>query len=183
MESTSQKVKPFIEGDKIYLREVRLSDVNERYYFWMNDPDVVDFLEVRFFPNSEEHIASYVKTMGEDPDSLFMAIILKERDEHLGNIKIGPINWIHRFADLSLFIGEKKYWGKGLASEAIRLAVDHAFNTLNLHKVTAGVYAENIGSLRAFKKAKFLKEGLRKCHRFYRGRYVDEVCLGIVRPE
>jgi RimJ/RimL family protein N-acetyltransferase len=183
MASTPVTYKPFIQGDRIYLREVRLSDVNENYYRWMNDPDVIDFLEVRFFPNSIERIESYVRTMEEDPDSLFMAIILKENDEHMGNIKLGPINWIHRFADLSLFIGEKKFWGKGYAPEAIGLAVDHAFNTLNLQKVTAGVYANNMGSLRAFKKAKFLKEGLRKHHRFYRGHYVDEVCLAIVRPE
>ena len=176
---SNRKIRHFIEGKRIYLREVRLSDVNENYYRWMNDPEVIQYLESRFFPNSREMIELYVKQMEESTDIVFMAIIVKDSDKHIGNIKIHRINWFHRYAEVSLVIGEKEFWGKGYGTEAINLAVGHAFNTLNLHKLSARMYANNVGSIKAFKKANFFKEGLLKEHCFCRGSYVDKVLLGI----
>lgn len=182
----SQKKKayqPYLEGKRIYLREVRPCDVNDDYYRWLNDPEVGRYLETRFKPNSPDRIAAYVREVEEKSDQVFMAIIVKRGKQHIGNIKIGPINWYHRLSDVSILIGEKDYWGKGYGTEAIQLIVGYAFNVLNLHKLSAGAYAGNIGSIRAFEKANFLREGLRKKHRFQEGAYVDEVLLGIVRRE
>ena len=179
--NSNMSSKPFLEGKHIYLREVRLSDVSDHYYRWMNDPQVGQFLETRFFPQSHEDITSYVRTMANDPNTVFLAIVLKKNNLHIGNIKIGPVNRFHDFADISLIIGEKTLWGKGYATEAIQLATTYSFNTLNLHKVTAGFYGNNTASIKAFKKVGFVEEGRRKNHRFYQGSYVDEVLMGKLR--
>lgn len=73
------ELKRFIEGERLYLREVRLADVNENYYRWMNDPDVTKYLESRFYPNSMEGLNEYVKSKLNDKDNVFMAIIKKKR--------------------------------------------------------------------------------------------------------
>ncbi len=172
----------FIEGNRIYLREVRLSDANDNYYRWMNDPEIIRYLESRFYPKSVEMLQSYVRREEECRSSVFMTIIEKNSDEHIGNIKIHGIDHVHRHAEVSLIIGEKGYWGRGYGSEAIKLVVDFAFNTLNLNRLFAGIYASNVGSIKAFKKAHFFEEGVRKEHRFYNGHYVDEVALAIIRP-
>ncbi len=171
----------FIEAKRIYLREVYLSDTTGNYYCWMNDPQIIRFLESRFAPQSIAMLQSYVRQEEENPNSVFMGIIAKNNDEHIGNIKIHGIDNLHRHAQLSIIIGEKKYWGRGYGTEAIKLAVNFAFNTLNLHRLTAGIYANNVASIKAFKKANFFEEGLRKEHRFYNGTYVDEVALAIIR--
>jgi len=171
----------FIEGERIYLREIRPSDVNENYYRWMNDPEVTQYLESRFYPNSMEGLCEYVAGKLRDRDNVFLAIVLREGDRHIGNVKLGPINWIHRSADIGILIGEKDCWGKGHATEAIRLVVDYAFRKLNLHKVTAGCYSNNQGSLGAFEKAGFQVEGVRKEQFFSNDQYTDGVLLGIVR--
>ena len=176
-------VRHFIEGERIYLREVRPSDVNENYYRWMNDPEVTRYLESRFYPNSMGRLREYVTSKMGNRDNVFLAIVLKEGDRHIGNIKLGPINWIHRFADVGILIGEKDCWGKGYGTEAIRLVVDYAFRKLNLHRLTAGVYAINQASVRAFLKAGFTEEGRRKSHTYCDGQYVDGILLGIVRTE
>ncbi|MBR4820433.1 GNAT family N-acetyltransferase, partial [bacterium] len=49
--------------------------------------------------------------------------------------KIGSINSYHKYADVGFLIGEKDYWGKGIATEAIKLATDFAFNTLGLQTI------------------------------------------------
>ncbi len=173
--------QPLTGGNRVYLREVRESDINENYCRWLNDHEVNQYLETRFSPYSEDMIRSYVREMTDDPNSVLMAIIHKKTKTHIGNIKIGHINWVHRFADISLMIGEKRFWGKGYGTEAIKLAVEYAFYTLNLRRLAAGIYANNIGSIKAFKKAGFLEEGRQKEHRFCHAAYVDDVLLGIIR--
>lgn len=174
----SQKI--IIQGPRIYLRKVCLDDVTDAYHSWMNDTDVNRFLETRFSPQSKQDIELYVQATTADPDSLFLAIIVAAAHQHIGNIKIGPINRSHQFADLSLIIGEKTYWRSGYGTEAISLACNYAFKVLRLHKLSAGFYADNIGSIKAFKNNGFTEEGLRKNHRFYQGVYVDEVLMGRV---
>lgn len=177
-----QIFRPFLTGSRIYLREVRLTDVNESYYKWMNDPEVTQYLESRFYPQSMESISEFVKNQTGDQNNVFLAIILKEGDFHIGNIKIGPINWIHRFAEVGILIGDKTSWGKGYGTEAIGLVVKYAFNILNLHKLTAGCYNSNQGSLKAFQKNGFEVEGVRKKHSFHNGEYIDAILLGLLNP-
>lgn len=173
----------FLEGERIYLREVRPSDINEIYYRWMNDPEVTRYLETRFYPNSTEGLREYAAGKLGDRQNVFLAIVLKQGDRHIGNIKLGAINWIHRYADVGLMIGEKDCWGKGLATEAIRLVTEYAFKTLNLRRLTAGCYDANMGSAKAFLKAGWQQEGIRKSHFYSNGTYVDDILLGIVRSE
>jgi len=168
----------FIQGDRIYLRGLCCSDANERYHRWMNDPAITQYLESRFVPHSIESLSSFIKQFQDDRNNIFLAIVTNNDDEHIGNIKLGPINWIHRSADIGIIIGEKSCWGKGYASEAITLLANFAFNSLNLHKLTAGCYETNQGSLKAFQKAGFQIEGVRKENNFSDGKYVDGVLLG-----
>ncbi|MCD6558919.1 MAG: GNAT family N-acetyltransferase [Palaeococcus sp.] len=172
--------KPFLEGKNIYLREVRVTDVNENYYKWMNDEEVTRFLESRFYPQAREKIEEYVRSINSNPNYIFLAIIEKKSDKHIGNIKLGPINWIHRHAEVGLIIGEKTAWGKGYATEAIKLVTDYAFKKLNLHKLTASCYKDNVGSQKAFKKNGYVVEGIRKAHCFYDGKYTDIILMGII---
>ena len=170
----------YIESDKIFLREVRESDVTDEYYNWINDPGINQFLETRFFPRSKENILEFIKKMDGNPDEILFAICDKENKKHLGNIKLGPINWIHRKGDISLLIGDKSYWGKGIATESINLVVNFAFKSLNLHKVCAGYYDSNTGSAKAFEKCGFKVEGKYKEEYFVNGKYEDIIKIGLI---
>jgi RimJ/RimL family protein N-acetyltransferase len=173
----------FLEGSTLYLREVKESDVTDRYYHWLHDNVVNQFLESRYTSWSMDSIRSYVKAMEKDPDTVFLAICLKETEQHIGNIKLGPINRVHRYAVISLVIGEKSWWGKGIATQAISLVSECAFTRLNLHKVCASCYVDNQGSSRAFEKAGFRQEGVLRRHYLYQGRYVDGLIFGLMADE
>lgn len=67
----------------------------------------------------------------------------------------------------------------GYATEAIRLISRHAFETLGLYKLTAGFYASNIASIKAFKSAGFKEEGLVKAGYFLKGKREDGIILGM----
>lgn len=169
-------------GDRVYLRPVVPDDVGEAYCRWMNEPDTNRFLESRFSVHSVASLREYVTARLGDGSNAFFAIVFKEGDRHIGNIKAGPIDPNHHFADIGILIGAKDCWGKGYASEAIRLVVDYAFSVLGLHKLTAGCYAPNLGAIRAFEKAGFVQEGVRRAHCYFEGRYVDDILLGLLSP-
>jgi RimJ/RimL family protein N-acetyltransferase len=171
--------KHYIEGEKIYLREVRITDVNEEYYQWMNDSEVNQYLETRFIPQSIESIRKYVEKFDGSMNEIFLAICLKENDKHIGNIKLGPINWIHRFSDVSLILGDKNYWGKGIATEAIKLITNYAFTVLNLHKLRAGCYEQNVASKKAFEKAGYGVESVFNKQYMFNSKYVNIFSLTI----
>ncbi len=166
-----------INGDRIYLRKVELSDVDHEYVGWLNDPDVNQFLETRHETQTIDSVQKYVEKMVSLDDELFLAICLQDNHKHIGNIKLGPINLIHKYAEISLFIGDKNEWGTGIGTEAINILCDYGFSIMELHKITAGCYSNNLGSIKAFKKCGFSEEGIWKDHYLYRGSYVDRVCL------
>jgi RimJ/RimL family protein N-acetyltransferase len=53
---------------------------------------------------------------------------------HIGNIKLGPINWHHMTGDVSYFLGSKDHWGKGIATLAVGTVVVFADKVLHLKK-------------------------------------------------
>ncbi len=168
-----------LEGTFVYLRAVRPADVRGGYGRWMRDPLVNQFLESRFHPVTEASLEAYVTRFQGDPYHAFLAVVAKDTDAHIGNVKLGPIDWNHRFAEIGLLIGERAYWGRGIATEVIRLVARYAFDQLHLHKVTAGCYSTNGAAIKAFEKAGFVHEGLRKKHCYCNGEYVDQVLLGL----
>ena len=173
-------LKEILENEVIYLREIKFSDVNQNYHRWMNNPQIIQFTESRFSRWTINKLKNYVQDIKHNPDYLFLAIVLKKNDKHIGNIKLGPINKFHKSADIGIMIGEESFWGKGIALQAIRLLVDYAFNKLGIHKITAGVYSNNIGSIKAFKRAGFIIEGRRKKQCLFNEEYTDIVLLGII---
>jgi RimJ/RimL family protein N-acetyltransferase len=132
---------PFISGKKIYLRGLERLDLEGEYFDWLNDREVTKFLNSGGFPNTAEKMEEYYRNIVLSADNAMFAIIDKESDGHIGNIKLGPINWLMRIAPLGIMIGNKECWGKGYGTEAIRLVLGYAFNRLNLHKVITGIVA------------------------------------------
>ena len=170
-----------IEGKTIFLRRLTEEDVSDDYVRWMNDPDINQYLECRFYTHTIQNTRDFIRSVTNDNNYQF-GIFFKETGKHIGNIKIGSINQYHRYADVGFLIGEKKYWGKGIATEAIGLVSDFAFNTLKLHKLWGGAYSSNIGSIKAFLKNGYQQEGAKKNQYLCHGVYVDDILLGKVNP-
>ena len=162
-----------LRGDRVLLRELTEADVTVSYVRWMNDAEIVRYLESRYTTHTAEDILEYVRGVRADPNSLMWAICAAETGEHVGNIKLGPVDWIHRRGDIGLMIGERSVWGQGYAMEAISLLSEYAFSDLRLHKLIAGMYEENLGSRKAFEKAGFGLEGMRRSHFWTGDGYTD----------
>lgn len=168
-----------LHSSRLVLRALEPADINATYLSWLNDKEVSRYLETRFLPQTLMALQSYWEAHRDDPASPWFAICLAADGRHIGNIKLGPIHWLHRRADLSLFIGERACWNKGYASEAIALVRDWAFYELDLQKLNAGIYAGNIGSRRAFEKCGFELEGTLRQEVVSAGQRLDIWRLGL----
>jgi len=148
-----------LQSERIEIRELQIDDCSDRYVEWLLDPEVNKWLETRWTHQDLESVREFVARIAADEDSLLAAIVLRDGQRHVGNIKIGPIDWVHKRADISYFIGERDVWGTGLASEAIELLTDRALGALGLARVQASLYEPNVAGARALEKAGFQLEG------------------------
>lgn len=159
--NTGKAIKPgeALGSKKVLLRLVTLQDCNDKYVSWLQDPEVNQYLETRWQEQNIKTIKEFVSNMLNNSNSYLFAIIEKEHYNHIGNIKLGPINPHHSFADISYFIGDRSAWGKGYATEAILLITRFGFKRLGLHRLQAGIYASNGPSRRVLEKAGYQLEG------------------------
>ena len=167
----------FLVGKKVILRPLTLADADRNYLRWINDQEVVAHLETGFFPTTWRALRQYIASRLGRADCLFLAIVNRRTRRHVGNVKLEPINWIHRTATLGIMIGDKNAWGKGFATETLRLLSDHAFQRLNLRKISAGTRAVNRGALRAFVSAGFVIEGRKRAEMLINGLPCDVLNL------
>lgn len=167
---------------RVYLRELEPNDINQDYLDGFKDDDVTQFLEVNGKSLSKESVIAYIEA-GIQSKSYFMyAICLQESSRQIGNLKIGPINYEHMTSDLVTVIWDKSQWGKGLATDAIKLGNKLAFDTYNIRKLSGGMYSGNIGSINAYTKAGWFVEGRLFNHYIVNGKFEDRVIVSCFNP-
>lgn len=148
-----------IIGNELFLRQIEESDCTERYLEWLNDPLINQFLETRWEKQDISKIKQFVNNMISSKNCFLFAIIENSSMKHIGNIKIGPVNQFHKFADISYFIGERDVWGYGYGTQAVKLLTEYSFNYLGLETILASVYQSNIASQRVLEKAGYSLQG------------------------
>lgn len=168
-----------ITGSKVTLKPMDLSFVTQKYLGWLKDPEASYAI---IYPSSElKELETYVKKRMADLNCRFWAILDRETEEHIGNVKLEPVLWQHKRAAFGILIGEKNYWGRGFGTEATSLVTEHAFKELGLNKVELGVKTDNKGAIRAYEKSGFVAEGVLKQHEFLHGKYHDIVMMAKFR--
>ncbi len=161
-----------IKTEKIFLRKLSPKrDVSKKYLNWMNDPEIQEFTEQRYKRHSLTNIKNFILEKNKSSKDFLFGIFLKKNNNntHIGNIKIGSINYIHKTAEISYFIGQKEYWGKGYTTIAIKLIIKIA-KKMGLKKLKAGVYQTAIGSKKVLKKNNFKLEGIFRSEVVYKGK-------------
>tara|TARA_B110000977_G_scaffold47332_1_gene64298 strand:- start:9146 stop:9655 length:510 start_codon:yes stop_codon:yes gene_type:complete len=128
----------------------------KKWVSWLNDKDVTKFSEQRFTKHTESSQKKFIKKKLKDKNSICFKIFLD--NIFVGVIEIGKIDYNHNTCEIMYFIGEKKFWGKGLGSNSIELVIQFIKNKLKLKKIYAGIYSLNNASRKVLLKNKFKKE-------------------------
>src|SRR3989344_5039911 len=90
------------------------------YLSWLHDYETIKFLNLPEYhtPVSFEKVEQYIKNMIESKNHIFCALHDYENNRFIGTFKIGPIDWHAKNVNLGIMIGDKSFWGKGIAKEA-----------------------------------------------------------------
>jgi len=116
-------------------------------------------------------------------DELFFAIRTLDEDALIGFIGLFDLFKQHGDTLVAIALGERKYWGKGYGTDAMRVMLRYAFNELNLRRVGLIVFDYNPRAMRSYEKAGFIPEGRIRGAILREGRRWDWLYMGILREE
>lgn len=147
-----------LTGERCIVRPWRDSDVDALAEH-ANNINVAKHLRDRFpHPYTRQHAREFLAFAASLEDQSNLAIEVD--GGAVGAIGYVPGHDIERFsAEIGYWLGEE-YWGRGIATEALRLTTEHAFGQRRLLRLFALPFAENSASLRVLEKAGFVREGL-----------------------
>ena len=180
---SEEKDMYFLEGVNIGLRLLCKRDLAGNYSEWLNDEKVCAYNSHHRFVMSEEELCQYIDSIQGRKDMLVFAIDVRENHKHIGNISLQCINYIDSSAEIAFLLGEREYWGKGYASEAARLVINHAIFQLGLKRIYFGTSEKNIGMQRLGEKLHFLREGVRRKALYKDGVFWDIYEYGLLKEE
>lgn len=104
-------------------------------------------------------------------------------DEVIGGIGLQRQTDVHRLtAEIGYWLGEP-FWGRGIATRAVRAVTEWAFAVTPLERLYACVFATNPASARVLEKAGYLFEGRLRRAVVKDGRVLDQLLYAALRPE
>lgn len=142
-----------IKGENIFLKKLTLEDASEEYCGWLNDPEVNKNLVTKKI--SSIQLEEYINGKNNSAKCLLLGIFDRINNKHIGNIKLEPIEFQEKKAVIGVLIGNKNYWGRGAATEAVKLAKEYAFGELNLSELSLGVFPDNKAAIKVYEKNGF----------------------------
>ncbi|MBV9581647.1 MAG: GNAT family N-acetyltransferase [Chloroflexi bacterium] len=160
---------PTLTGRLVTLAPLRPEHL-AHYVDWFSDPEVTRYLahDVVFTMKQEEEWLDRISRSDAD-----VAWGIFVDGQHVGGTAIGQINWRSRHAITGTVIGDKSWWGRGVASESMALRTNYAFEELGLQKVVTTVVEGNIASRRALEKVGYQAVGIYRHHEFRHNRWWD----------
>jgi len=152
-------MKTIIETERMILRRFSIDDA-EDFLDLNSDPEVVRYAEKTVMKSLDEATQALLGLPLKDYDKYGygrLAIILKPEMELVGfcGIKFLPELGLNELG----YRLKKKYWGRGLATEAASATLEYARNTLGLDYVIALIVDGNIGSVRVVEKLGMSQNG------------------------
>ncbi len=172
---------PFLIGAKVYLRPLDLADA-PALTTWMNDAEVTRNLRI-YRPLTLLAEEAFLRKLGESESDIVLGIVAREPEQFIGVVGLHQLDPRNRHVQFGISIGEKSAWGKGYGTEATRLIVGYAFETLNLNRVYLHVHEYNERAVRVYEKAGFRMEGRLRQEAFRDGRYWDTFVMAVLRAE
>jgi RimJ/RimL family protein N-acetyltransferase len=146
-----------LRGDLVSIGPLLPADVAP-LFLWKNDAFAAKW-DVAFRPIDGVAYARWFERLETDRSTTVFAIRKLDGVGIIGFIGFGDIHPVHRSAELGVRIGNEPDRGKGYGKEAIFLALQYAWRSLNLNRVQLKVFADNERALRTYTAAGFEQEG------------------------
>ena len=183
MTSSDAMHLPTLDGERVRLRWLTERDVPALFAVF-GDPAVTRYWSTPALPDeaaaagllADIHARFHART------SFQWGIARRDDDVVVGTVSLYRPDFAHRRSEIGFALG-RDHWGRGYASDAIRLAIGYAFDVLRFRRIEADVDPRNDASLRALERAGFRREGYLRERYEVDGEIQDSVYLGLLRAE
>ena len=168
------------ESVQFILRAWRRSDISSlvRYAnnrkIWINLRDIFPHPYTR--AEAEKWIAICESNQG--PTTNFAIELQGEAIGGIGCRLLDDVNC--KTAEIGYWLGEP-FWGRGIATAALKQTTEYAFQTFSLERLQASVFEWNPASARVLEKAGYILEGRLRRSIFKDGRLDDSLLYARVR--
>jgi ribosomal-protein-alanine N-acetyltransferase len=169
-----------LKGERVRLIPPDRTAHLENALIWLNDPEVTATIKLNLgvTRRQEELFFEQIETKREND---FVWAIVDEAERHIGFIGLHGINWRNRWATGGLLIGERAAWGRGYASDAVRVRTRFAFGELGLHRITG--HTMNPAMKRVYEKCGYQHEGVARRMFWRDGRWHDAELFAILAED
>jgi RimJ/RimL family protein N-acetyltransferase len=175
--------KSLYRGERVRLAAPVAEDA-QSFARWNEDSEYMRQMDTDFArPRSVQDYEEMTKSMRSGENSMLFHVRTLDDDRLIGFIAIHNIEWNNAAGLISIGIGDPEYRGKGYGSEALQLAMNYAFNELNLYRLGLDVIGDNKRAIRAYEKLGFKHEGAMRKAVHRDGVRVDRLTMGILREE
>jgi RimJ/RimL family protein N-acetyltransferase len=176
-----------LTGENVLLGAVDREKDAEVESIWSHDPAYMRLLSsglARPFSISQmkQRYENIEKQMSEKGDSIYFAVRARSDNRLVGFLYYDWIGWSMGLGMLLVAIGAPER-GKGYGRETLRLAVNYAFNEINLQKLAAWVPDANVRAVRFLERAGFQEEARRREASIWEGHRTDELVFGLKRED
>lgn len=168
-------------GQNIYLRILEETDIPLTTK-WINDPEISEimgYLPVKPLASQEQ----WYKSIANDNSRYIFAVCDKLTNEHIGNVGLGNIDYVHRHCMFNIFLVKRENRSRGIGTEATRLLLNFAFGKLNMNKVHLRTSARFIEANKMYLRLGFVNEGVMRQHYYTNGAYEDKIIYSILKSE
>ncbi len=172
----------FLQGKKVGLRAMIREDM-PLYKKWLSDKNVTQYLEMGWRPYTEKDLDSTYLQATESQNSIIFVVCDSATGQPIGTAGLYLISWTCRRAQFNILLGEPSFYSKGYGTEVADLIIKYAFERLNLNTIYLGVNTENLGAIKSYEKAGFIKDGVHREFVYNNGRYYDSVAMSILRAD
>ena len=147
---------------------------------WVLDPEVTQYSQTKFVDfKTEQQAIQWYQNILKETETLNLGIFYN--DFCVGYAGLTSISKINQSAEYFIFIGDKKSWGKGIATQVTKQIVEIGFNDYKLNRIMLTVSEPNIGGVKAYKNAGFEQEGVLRNACFRNGSFHNKIIMSIIK--
>jgi ribosomal-protein-alanine N-acetyltransferase len=164
---------PILKTQRLTLRELIPNDAN-RIYDMRSNGRVNAFIARPNMDNLNfaRELVDRSRNLFYNKKGIAWAGLLREEQEIIGTCGFNIIEPHNLHAEIG---GEMatKYWGKGIALEAVKAIINFGFKTINLNTIEAKVSPENKSAIYVMEQFGFVKEAHYKNRIFFNKEFKD----------
>ena len=172
-----------LRGPRVRLRPLERADL-PRYQELFSEPEISLHYGGLGVPENLNQLQRRFDAGEFDTTDRFLVLAIETEGTLIGTMVLrNEENLPSRSATFGIIIGDPAYLDRGYGTEASTLLLDYAFAVLGYHKVNLDLFEYNARAQAMYEKLGFVVEGRRRENHWTRGRFWDDILMGITAEE